>query len=162
MGMLVPHGVKEATTDKETVRRWWTQRPDANVGIATGVVSGIVVLDVDPRHGGDRSLAGFECQHGLLPKTVVAITGGGGRHLFFAYPCVVVRNAIGLAPGLDVRGDGGYVIAPPSRHETGQLYRWVPGQSPSDVVPAECPQWLRALTTRTLRRPPESGSSRVA
>ena len=64
------HGLLDATTDEATIRQWWTDWPDANIGFATGAASGIVVLDIDPRHGGDKTLAGWERQHGLLPHAV--------------------------------------------------------------------------------------------
>src|ERR1700722_433735 len=75
------HGVKEATTDKRTIRKWWEMWPSANVGIATGKRSNIVVLDIDPRHGGQKSLKGLKQQKGAIPPCPVANTGGGGKHL---------------------------------------------------------------------------------
>src|SRR5262249_31309904 len=111
------YGVKDATTDPEQIRIWWSSWPDANVGIATGAGSGLVVLDLDAKAEGEASLAALEAVHDLLPPTVTASTGGGGRHLLFAHPGVELRNSAGkLGAGLDVRGDGGYVVASPSRH----------------------------------------------
>ncbi len=72
-----------ATTDHEIIRTWWTQRPTANVGIATGKGSGLWVLDIDPANGGDESLRKLEAQYGELPRTIEVITGGGGRHCYF-------------------------------------------------------------------------------
>ena len=126
----------------DEVRSWFAQRPDANVAVVTGAVSGLVVLDVDPRHGGVASLAGWERQHGALPHTVEAQTGGGGRHLYFAHPGSELRNRVGVAPGLDLRGDGGVVVAPPSLHPTGGRYRWLPGHAPDEARPAPLPGWL--------------------
>ena len=91
------------------INEWYQQWPNANVGIVTGKVSGIVVLDVDPRHGGDKSLAKWQQQHGPLPRTVEVRTGGGGRHLYFKHPGGVIHNKVGLAPGIDLRGDGGCI-----------------------------------------------------
>src|SRR5262249_25152420 len=85
IGTLVPRGVKDATTDPDTILRWGAECPSANVGIATGALSGFIGLDVDPRHRGDESLAALEREHGKLPATVEAGTGGGGRHLLFAH-----------------------------------------------------------------------------
>jgi hypothetical protein len=85
-GALAPHGLLDATTDAATIRRWWERAPYASVGIATGIASGLLVLDVDPRHGGDEALRDLEAQHGPLPDTVRALTGGGGVHLVFRYP----------------------------------------------------------------------------
>ena len=118
------HGVKDATTDENTIRSWWKEHPTANVGIATGSVSGIAVLDIDPRHDGDDSLALLEREHGRLPDTVVVSTGGGGKHLYFKRPGGRAPNRTNLLPGIDVRGDGGFVVAPPSRHVSGGSYQW--------------------------------------
>ena len=125
------------------VRGWFWRWPRAGVGVVTGRVSGLVVLDVDPAHGGGASLARLEAAHGPLPATVACRTGGGGRHLYFAHPGGVVRNRAGLAQGLDLRGDGGYVVAPPSLHPSGGRYRWEPGRSPWELEPAPLPGWLR-------------------
>ena len=76
-----PHGVKDATTDPEQIKSWWAASPDANIGIATGSESGILVLDIDPRNGGAESLKRLEKELGPLPNTVTTITGGGGQHL---------------------------------------------------------------------------------
>lgn len=124
------------------VRGWFAKWPDANVAIVTGVGSGLVVLDVDPAHGGSKSLAAIEARHGALPKTVEAVTGGGGRHVYFAHPGGEVRNRAGLAPGLDLRGDGGIVVAPPSVHPNGKPYLWCTGRSPEEIVVAPLPVWL--------------------
>jgi hypothetical protein len=79
--------VKDATTEEATIRQWWTRWPDANIGIATGAVSGLVVLDIDSRHGGDESLQQLIQAHPTdFPETVRSLTGGGGSHLLFQYP----------------------------------------------------------------------------
>jgi hypothetical protein len=122
--------------------RWWAECPDANVGIVTGATSGVFALDEDPRHGGHVSLAALEREHGHLPVTVQSRTGGGGRHLLFACPrtATPIRNRVNLARGLDVRADGGYIVAPPSN---GDRYAWV---IPPDAAPlAELPRWLLEL-----------------
>lgn len=119
----VKHGVLEATTNEALIQEWWTKWREANIGIATGKRSGVVVLDVDPRHGGDKSLAELEAMGGAL-KTLECETGGGGRHLYFLAPEERLKNKVGFMPGLDFRGDNGYVVAPPSTHITGGLYRW--------------------------------------
>jgi hypothetical protein len=130
---------------RSEVAGWFRQRPDANVGIVTGALSGLLVLDIDARHGGDRSLSELELAHGPLPPTVEALTGGGGRHLYFAHPGGVVHNRVGLAPGIDLRGDGGCVVAPPSLHPSGTRYAWAPGRAPDDARPAPVPHWLARL-----------------
>lgn len=118
------HGVLEATTDQVRIRAWWTQWPDANIGLATGRKSRIVVMDIDPRHGGDKSLAEFEAHMGRMPETLECLTGGGGRHFYLRAPEFPIKNKVNLMPGIDFRGDGGYVIAPPSGHISGGLYKW--------------------------------------
>ncbi len=127
---------------KAQVRRWFDRWPDANIAIVTGAGSGLVVLDVDPGHGGAESLAAIEARHGTLPETIEALTGGGGRHVYFAHPGGEVRNRAGMAPGLDLRGDGGVIIAPPSIHPSGEPYRWRPGHAPEEVGLAPMPIWL--------------------
>jgi hypothetical protein len=123
------------------VAGWFERWPDANVGIVTGRVSGLVVVDVDPRHGGGAALRALERAHGALPPTVESATGGGGRHLYFAHPGGRVRNRVGLVPGIDLRGDGGVVVAPPSVHPSGRRYRWKRGRAPGEAALAELPRW---------------------
>lgn len=128
--------------------RWFRQWPDANVGIVTGRISGLVVIDVDPVHGGSASLDAIVREHGPLPSGVEAVTGGGGRHLYFGHPGGTVANRAGVFPGIDVRGDGGCVVAPPSVHESGARYRWVPahgaGERPLPVLPDWAIELLQA------------------
>jgi hypothetical protein len=127
---------------EEQVRGWFTRWPDANLSVVTGEVSGLVVLDVDPRHGGEESLAGLESRHGKLPQTIESATGGGGRHLYFAHPGHEVRNRVGIMPGIDLRGDGGTIVLPPSVHPSGKQYRWKRGHAPGDMPLASLPVWL--------------------
>jgi hypothetical protein len=130
---------------REEVEAWFRRWPEANLGIVTGAVSGLVVLDVDPRHGGEDSLTQLENAHGPLPETVEAVTGGGGRHLYFAHPGGSIPNKVALAPGIDLRGDGGLVVAPPSLHASGRRYAWQASRRPGDVPLAPMPPWLPAL-----------------
>ncbi len=117
---LVPHGFKDATTDLETIWEWWDQYPLANIIVPTGSRSGIWVLDVDPAHGGSDSLSDLEAQYAVLPVTQEQITGGNGRHVVFVHPGPEFRNTAGkLGPGLDTRGEGGYIIVASSKHKTG-------------------------------------------
>lgn len=119
---------------------WYRHRGHANVGIVTGRVSGLVVIDVDPRHGGEESLRRLQQDAGLFERTVEAETGGGGRHLYFAHPGIPLQNRVGIAPGLDLRGDGGCVVAPPSTHSSGRRYVWAPRSSPDQRALAQLPQ----------------------
>jgi len=127
---------------EKTLHEWFRRSPDYNVGIVTGALSGLVVLDVDPRHGGDTSLRELEREHGSLPQTLESITGGGGRHFYFSHPGGEVHNRTGIVPGIDLRGDGGCIVAPPSVHPSGKPYRWVKGHAPGQVKLAHLPDWL--------------------
>jgi hypothetical protein len=144
-----PHGLRDASTDPEVVSRWWRRWPDANIGVRTGGESGLIVLDVDPDHGGLRSLVELERRHGRLPPSLTVRTGTG-RHYWFRHPGWPLRNSAGrLGPGIDLRGDGGYIIAPPSRHASGRRYQWTCGQP---LAPA--PHWLLALAREPTRLDP--------
>lgn len=133
-------GLKAASTEAAQIERWWRRWPRANVAVRTGAASGLVVIDVDPRHGGEGSLEALVAEHGDTPGAGLVATGGGGWHLYLAHPGGGVRNDAGrrLGPGLDIRGDGGYVLAPPSRHASGATYEWL-WQPPELVAP---PKWL--------------------
>jgi hypothetical protein len=141
------HGFKEATTNPELIKNWWRAYRTASIGIATGPVSGIFVIDIDNRHDGEASMRRLERQHGELPRTVEAITGSrNGRHLYFRWPAQgVIRNSAGkLGAGIDIRGLGGYVIGPPSPHESGHTYAW---SVDSVSRLADPPDWLVKLIT---------------
>ena len=125
---------------------WFRKWPDANVGVVTGYISQIVVVDIDPQHGGTQSLEAMERVQGALPRTLEVHTGGGGRHLYFTYPSVRLHNRVGIRPGIDLRSDGGYVVAPPSIHPSGERYRWLPGQGPQDLLAEPLPAWFLEAT----------------
>jgi hypothetical protein len=133
---------QESPPGEAMITDWFGRWPDANIAVVTGAVSGLVVLDVDPQHGGEESRAAIEAEHGTLPPTVEARTGSGGRHLYFAYPGHDVRNRTGLAPGLDLRADGGVIIVPPSIHPNGRRYYWREDRAPGDCTLAPLPPWL--------------------
>lgn len=117
------NGVKDATTEPEAVGAWWRKWPDANVGIATGAASGLLVVDVDERHDGYASLSDIPADF-QLPVTLEVRTGGGGSHYY--YSCKTPSGCrTRVLTGIDIRGDGGYVVAPPSLHLAGGLYAWV-------------------------------------
>lgn len=131
----VPRGLHEATRAFEILDHWWLRWPTAGIGVATGLASGIFVLDEDGRQGAE-SLAELP----PLPETVEATTGRGS-HVYLRMPDIDIRNSAGkIAPGLDIRGTGGYVIAPPSRHPSGCRYEWV--RDPFDHDLADAPRWL--------------------
>jgi hypothetical protein len=133
-------GVKDATTDRERIEQWWKKTRNANVAIACGKGLGFV-LDVDGQEGVD-SLASLTSKHGKLPDTMTSKTGGGGYHTFLASDDPRIRNKVKVLPGLDIRCDGGYVIAPPSMHKSGEPYRWIKGRGPGDIGIAKAPLWL--------------------
>lgn len=121
---LTRHGVHDATTDRERVLKWWRKYPDANIGIATGSVSSLIVVDIDPRNGGDLHAFWREYKLELFPLGQV-FTGGGGRHFYFRAPSgLVLKSRNNVLPGVDVKADGGYVVAPPSIHPSGGQYDW--------------------------------------
>jgi hypothetical protein len=138
---LLTNGRDGASTDPEVIRAWWARWPQANVGVLTGSESGLLVLDVDYRHGGDEALADFEHEHGPLPATPEALTGNG-RHLYFRWADGARSGNVG--PGLDIKAAGGYVVAPPSLHVSGARYAWDAAAHPDDVPLAEPPAWLKA------------------
>ncbi len=133
-------GVHIATTDERKIRRWCKQWPNMNIGIATGKKSGIAVLDFDPRNGGMESMERLVQVHGKLPVDLRVATGGGGYHLYVAYPIQKIRKSSG-EPGFDLQADGKYVVAPPSLHISGKRYEWTSDPLPL-VVPELPPKWL--------------------
>lgn len=132
----VPNGTKDASTDPLTIKDWFGAET-RNIGICAGAVSNLVILDVDPAHGGEKALSDLPA----APQTLECLTGGNGRHLYFLHPGGDVRNSAGIVgKGLDVRGHHGYVVAPPSNHITGGTYRWK--LDPRGVQVAACPAWV--------------------
>lgn len=123
---ILKHGLNDATTDPERIREWWSWKPHANIGIRTGSKSGIFVVDVDCADDkpGFETLRELENSHGELPPTWQVKTGSGGLHIYFQMPTgVSIKSGTNvLGPGMDVRGEGGYVIAPPSNHASGRHY----------------------------------------
>jgi hypothetical protein len=150
------HGLKDATTEEPTIMTWWQSCPAANIGMPTGTSSGRVVLDVDPRHGGEESYVKLQQQYGDIPPTRTSRTGGGGLHLVFASKAPRIRNSAGkLGPGLDIRGEGGYIVAPPSVHASGKRYEWMDPATPI----AELPEWLAALLREPDRPTPATSAN---
>lgn len=145
------NGYKDATLELSKIREWWGENPDANVGIVTGQQSGFFAVDVDPRNRGDESLAHLEQQHGLLPETVQALTGGGGKHILFTYDKdAAIGSRTNFVRGIDIKSNGGYIVAPPSKHVSGRRYTWDTMAHPDDIPISRAPTWLlRTLSNRT-------------
>lgn len=138
----------QATTDPDTIRAWWKKWPSANIGIVTGPGSGLAVLDIDPRNGGDITLAQLTAQHGELPDTPSVLSGGGGQH----YDFLLTDDLPSLKlEGIDFLTAGHYVIAPPSLHSSGQRYTWELSSEPDNVPLATIPDWLRRLVETTAQ-----------
>ncbi len=152
---LVPwREYQQRRAGKTEISGWFERCPDANIGVVTGQVSNLVVIDIDPRHGGEESLRRLEKRHGPLPPTLTAKTGGGGRHLYFAAPAdpVPLRSRVGIVEGIDVRAEGGMIVAPPSIHPSGREYAWIDDEkTPQD--PAALPRWMVSLIRRRSDHP---------
>ncbi len=147
-------GFKSATTCPEMICSWWHQWPRASIGMPTGKASGRIVIDVDVRSHGGKALDELQAKYGPLPKTLGVKTGGGGTHYYFWARSLGIRNSVSmLGAGLDVRGEGGYVILPPSGHPSGGSYEWLNGSAPVDL-----PVWLERLV---LKRAKNSSPSDV-
>jgi putative DNA primase/helicase len=146
---LTPHGFKDATTEEAQIRAWWTEHPDANIGVATGARSAITVLDVDVKEWkgkhGDQALASLIAKHGMLPVTLMQRTWSGGWQLVFKYEPSVPNTVEKIGHGLDTRGDGGYIVVAPSHvveEEREGQYTW--GSDPRTTALASMPEWLLA------------------
>ena len=148
-------GFYAAALNPATIRRWWLARHDYNIAVRTGIASGVWVFDIDG-DAGAASVAKLEAEHGQLPDTLISATSNG-CHLWFCYtspiPCSAEHR---FGRGLDVRGDGGYAMAPPSVHPDGPTYRWM-----NDRPPAVAPDWLVELA-RTRPPPPALSISQRA
>jgi hypothetical protein len=133
----------QATTKEAVIRAWFNVKPDANVSIVTGPESGIFVLDIDPRSGGEDTIEEMCKKHDVLPDTPTFFTGSGGYHLLFKHPGGYIPTKSEVGPGVDIRGNGGQIIAPPSRNPNG--YYSVDPEHPIDMEVAEAPSWLLAI-----------------
>ncbi len=149
LGSLVPHGLHDATTNRARILAWWTQRPQANIGLACGYR--FDVLDVDGAVGAE-SIRVFAAEHGLVSSGPLVRTGGGGWHYYLAPTGLGNVHPRGLER-LDWRGRGGYVVAPPSRHASGHPYRFVPGRDLAVPVPAVPAPLRQRLEPWQLDRP---------
>ena len=145
---MTRNGLRDGTQDERVIRDWWERRPWGNIGICTGARSGLLVIDVDGQDG-EESLWGLQTENAPLPDTPISMTGGGGRHLLFRHPGPEwhLGNRQQLVEKVDVRGDGGYIVAPGSRHRSGRSYEF---DAATEALPlADLPQWALVL----LRQP---------
>jgi hypothetical protein len=147
LGSLVPHGVRDATTNRARVLAWWTRHPQANIGLATG--HRFDVLDVDGPAGA-HAIRALAATHGLQSSGPLVRTGGGGWHFYLAPTGLGNVRPAGLEH-VDWRGRGGYVVAPPSRHHSGHPYQWATGRD-LDTPPGKVPA---VVLERLERRPPQ-------
>ena len=154
---LAPRGFLNASMDEETIRSWWTTFPECNLGLKTGKLSGFFVLDLDVKPGGSGSdsLRELSPNGQALPDTVRVLTGGGGEQHYFLYPKgIEIKSGSNVFgddyPFIDSRGDGGYVIAPPSMHISGRRYEYDVDGNPSEGQKIEsAPAWLLQLIANT-------------
>jgi hypothetical protein len=138
--------------DSGILRFWFPEGSTLNIAIACG--GGLAVLDIDPRNGGDEELAALERTHGPLPETPRVLTGGSGVHHYFAHHGARLKNgAIAGCVGVEIKTDGGYVVAPPSIHPNGRPYLWDVGALPSETALAPLPDWIAALAMERPRGP---------
>lgn len=146
-----PHGKDDATTSRETIVNWCKKYPKCNIGVVGGTLSKLVIFDIDPRSGGDESLAKLQEEFGPLPETLTVKSGGNGRHFYFHYPegHIVFSTSSKLGAGIDVRASvkgneelGLYVVAPPSNHKSGGVYEWADWETPITTIPQA---WLSRL-----------------
>jgi len=138
---LTENGYKNASKDPEQIRAWWAASPDASIGLPTGSKNGLWVLDIDMPDG-PKSLSEIEKNNERLPKTLTQRTGGGGTQYFWKWNGHDIRNRTKIALNIDVRGEGGYVIVPPSSHPSGKQYAWT---QKAPII--EAPAWLADLVS---------------
>lgn len=132
---LTPRGVHDASRDRLAIKRLWAESPEAGIAVAAGE-SGLLVLDCDPRSGGNESLL----QLPELPKCPTQLSGGGGRHFVFSYSGKPLKGK--LAPGLDLLYLGKYFITSPTKHPSGNSYAWDKTRHPLDIEAPPAPDWL--------------------
>jgi hypothetical protein len=143
---LVPHGQNDATTDPDTITRWWSSDPSAAIGVFLRP-SRLVAVDIDPRNGGNDTIADIEFQYGRLDSDVMALTQSGGEHRLFQLPDDVAALPGKLGPGVDLKLNG-YIIVEPSQGING-VYQWEASSNPLEgAIPSPLPDYLRDLAGR--------------
>lgn len=140
------NGYKNATNNKEIISAWWDRNPDANIGIPTGRQHGIIVIDVD-----SDGMKWYQDRKKEFPETWIVRSGGGGQHIYLKWPGFRVSSRVGkISHGVDQRGEGGYVAAPPSLHVSGNLYEWESGPDgipyiEHNSITGDSPTWLNKM-----------------
>lgn len=152
---LTPHGVKDASSDEAQLRAWAGQFPDSNLGLS--LTGGLVAVDTDPRNGGDATLDALLEEHGAFPETALAMTGGGGtHHLFFNRSGRKLPGKLGK--GVDLKGEGGYIVVEPSIHASGTAYAWEASSDPLDgALVADLPDWIGREQMQAPAAQPQAG-----
>ena len=157
----IAHGVNDATADVAQVKAWWERHPNDNIGLAMGAASGGIVaidIDVDEDAGKDGydTLRTWENAHGELPETATSITGRGGYHML--YRMAGVGNSVGRDSAVDIRSDGGFIVAPPSIHPNGVAYQWE--FDPEEFPPADADDNVKAFVASVQPAKAEGGERR--
>ncbi len=154
-------GCLDATDDELILEQWDRKYPGANIGLACGIKSNLLVVDLDPRNGSDASMAQLKAKKQTFPPTVVARTASGGHHLYYAYEPSLINSKSKLAAGIDVKTEGGYVVAPPSVLKCGGRYLWEVSPLGGDLP--RLPQWaVEALKPRPKPKPTGSYDAKDA
>ncbi|MGZ9871792.1 bifunctional DNA primase/polymerase [Priestia endophytica] len=142
---ITKRGFYAATNDVEQITKWYTDNPKAGIGLPTGEVNNLIVLDIDPRNGGDVSLESLISEYGKLPGTVHCFTGGGGEHYYFNNDKRITKSKLDDYPGIDIQGNGKYVVLPPSTHPSGKKYEWEMSSKPVITPIADIPNFFLDL-----------------
>lgn len=158
---LTTGGSKDATLGETQVREWWARWPQANVGVATG--HAFFAIDIDLKEGGEETWDMLKSQYAQLPETIEQVTGTGGKHILYALPqdFTVKNSASKLGPGVDVRGQGGYIVVAPSLHpETGRRYDWDGLKDIEEQAIAPAPVWLLKMLKESEQRKPSENKTK--
>lgn len=149
-------GVHSASTDINTIKEWWQHWPRANIGIATGLISNLLVIDLDERHDGIKSWQNWE--HSKKISSGLIAKSGGGYHLYFLPGKERYKSRVAVMPGVDIRCEGGYIVAPGSLHASGATYQWI---SPDFQNIGEIPETLKQLLSAQTHSTPEKKSDSI-
>ena len=141
---------QERFATKEEITKWFTTNPDANIGIVTGEISNLIVIDLDS----EEAVKHAE-EWGGFPENTPKVKTDRGCHIYIKHPCFEIRNFAGKGLKIDIRADGNFVVAPPSIHGSGFQYEWVEGRSITDIDPVVCPKWLVEYLKETARHETE-------